>query len=407
MKCRHCCHELTYEWLDLGFAPPSNAYIAKEDLCSPELHFPLRLYVCKRCWLVQTEDYAQADALFSPTYAYFSSVSKSWLQHAENYCRMIIKRLALDKNSHVIEVAANDGYLLKNMITAGIPCLGIEPTQSTARVAESLGIPVITEFFGKLLGKRLADTSRKADLIIGNNVLAHVPDINDFVKGLKLSLKMGGTITLEFPHLLKLIQHCQFDTIYHEHYSYLSLYTVSEILNRNDLKVYDVELLSTHGGSLRVYACHEEDSKKKSALVDEVLEQEVKAGLQSLKGFIGFQEKALKIKLDLLSFLLEQKLLGKQVVGYGAAAKGNTLLNYSGVDADLLPFIVDASVHKQGLFMPGSHIPIVHEAQLKQVRPDFVLILPWNLREEIAMQLGYISDWGGRFVVSIPNMEIF
>jgi hypothetical protein len=364
------------------------------------------LFVCENCWLVQTEDYAKAETLFSPSYAYFSSVSKSWLQHAENFCSMIIERLGLDKSSLVIEVAANDGYLLKNMVSASIPCLGIEPTDSTAKVAESLGIPILREFFGRDLGQRLVDTDRKADLIIGNNVLAHVPDINDFVAGLKLSLKTSGTITLEFPHLLKLIELCQFDTIYHEHYSYLSLNSVIGIFSKAGLHVYDVEQLPTHGGSLRIYGCHAEECKEPSALVRDVLKAEAKAGLQRLSGFLGFKEKTLRIKLDLLSFLLKQKSSGKRIAAYGAAAKGNTLLNYAGIKADLLPYVVDASVHKQGLFLPGSHIPIVDEAQLKLDRPDFVLILPWNLKDEIVTQLMYIREWGGRFVVGIPHMAV-
>lgn len=406
MNCRHCSHELTYQWLDLGFAPPSNAYVTRQKLSAPELHFPLRLFVCEKCWLVQTEDYAKAEELFSDDYAYFSSVSKSWLKHAEDFCRDITYRLSLNEASFVIEVAANDGYLLKNMVSGNIPCLGIEPTDSTADAAELLGIPILREFFGETLAISLVNQGKQADLIIGNNVLAHVPDINDFVKGLKKALKPTGTISLEFPHLLRLIECCQFDTVYHEHYSYLSLVAVSQIFSNTGLKVIDVDILQTHGGSLRVYACHEADPRSTSSKVDEVLQEENKAQLNTLSGFEGFQKRAFQVKLDLLQFLVEQKKNGKRVAAYGAAAKGNTLLNYGGVTADLLPYVVDASVHKQGLFMPGSHIPIVNEQRLRETKPDFVLILPWNLKDEISTQLGYISEWGGKFVISMPELHI-
>lgn len=406
MNCRHCLNELTYQWLDLGFAPPSNAYVSREKLNAPELYFPLRLFVCEKCWLVQTEDYAKANELFSGDYAYFSSISKSWLQHAADYCSRITHSLSLNESSFVIEVASNDGYLLKNMVSAKIPCLGIEPTDSTADAAESLGIPVLRDFFGETLAKSLANQGKQADLIIGNNVLAHVPDINDFVKGLKIALKPTGTITLEFPHLLQLIKSCQFDTVYHEHYSYLSLGTVRQILSSVGLKVVDVDILQTHGGSLRVHACHKSDSREANNMVSKVLQEESLAGLQSLSGFEGFQQRAFSIKLDLLQFLVEQKKNGKRVAAYGAAAKGNTLLNYAGVGADLLPYVVDASVHKQGLFMPGSHIPIVSESSIREQKPDFVLILPWNLKDEISTQLDYIKEWGGKFVISMPEMRI-
>jgi SAM-dependent methyltransferase len=406
LNCRHCLNELTYQWLDLGFAPPSNAYVSREQLSAPERYYPLRLFVCEKCWLVQTEDYAKANELFSGDYAYFSSISKSWLQHASDYCSQITHRLSLNESSFVIEVASNDGYLLKNMVSAKIPCLGIEPTDSTADAAESFGIPVLREFFGESLGKSLANQGKQADLIIANNVLAHVPDINDFVKGLKMALKPSGTITLEFPHLLQLIENSQFDTVYHEHYSYLSLGTVRQILSSVDLKVVDVDILQTHGGSLRVYACHKSVSREASTMVSRVLQEESLAGLQSLFGFEGFQRRAFAIKLDLLQFLVAQKKNGKQVVAYGAAAKGNTLLNYAGVNADLLTYVVDASVHKQGLFMPGSHIPIVDEKIIREKKPDFVLILPWNLKDEISTQLDYIKEWGGKFVISMPEMRI-
>ncbi len=406
LNCRHCAQKLSYQWLDLDYAPPSNAYVSKEQLNCSELTFPLRLFVCEGCWLVQTEDYAKPEELFSNDYAYFSSVSSSWLNHASKFCTEIIERLSLNDASFVVEIASNDGYLLKNMVSAKIPCMGIEPTTSTADAAEALGIPVMREFFGERLGQLLSCEGKQADLIICNNVLAHVPDINDFVKGLKAALKPSGTITIEFPHLLELIDNCQFDTIYHEHYSYLSLITVSRILNHVGLKVIDVETLQTHGGSLRVFASHTEDSRQQTTAVSAILDLERGAGLNSLRGFEGFQKRVFSIKLDLLAFLLEQKKNGKLVSAYGAAAKGNTLLNYAGVKADLLPYVVDASAHKQGLFMPGSHIPIVDEQHLRQTKPDFVLILPWNLRDEISSQLNYIKEWGGQFVISIPQLQI-
>ncbi len=406
LNCRHCAQKLSYQWLDLDYAPPSNAYVSKEQLNCSELTFPLRLFVCEGCWLVQTEDYAKPEELFSNDYAYFSSVSSSWLNHASKFCTEIIERLSLNDASFVVEIASNDGYLLKNMVSAKIPCMGIEPTTSTADAAEALGIPVMREFFGERLGQLLSCEGKQADLIICNNVLAHVPDINDFVKGLKAALKPSGTITIEFPHLLELIDNCQFDTIYHEHYSYLSLITVSRILNHVGLKVIDVETLQTHGGSLRVFVSHTEDSRQQTTAVSAILDLERGAGLNSLRGFEGFQKRVFSIKLDLLAFLLEQKKNGKLVSAYGAAAKGNTLLNYAGVKADLLPYVVDASAHKQGLFMPGSHIPIVDEQHLRQTKPDFVLILPWNLRDEISSQLNYIKEWGGQFVISIPQLQI-
>lgn len=406
MNCRHCAQKLSYQWLDLGYAPPSNAYVSKEQLNCSELTFPLRLFVCEGCWLVQTEDYAKPEELFSSDYAYFSSVSSSWLNHASKFCKEIIERLSLNDESFVVEIASNDGYLLKNMVSAKIPCMGIEPTNSTADAAEALGIPVMREFFGERLGQLLSCEGKQADLIICNNVLAHVPDINDFVKGLKAALKPSGTITIEFPHLLELIDNCQFDTIYHEHYSYLSLITVSRILKHVGLKVIDVEKLQTHGGSLRVFVSHTEDPRQQTTAVSAILDIEREAGLNTLRGFEGFQNRVFSIKLDLLAFLLEQKKNGKLVSAYGAAAKGNTLLNYAGVKADLLPYVVDASAHKQGLFMPGSHIPIVDEQHLRQTKPDFVLILPWNLRDEISSQLNYIKEWGGQFVISIPQLQI-
>jgi len=406
MNCRHCHSPLEHVFLDLGFAPPSNAYLAADDLKKPERYYPLKLYVCEHCWLVQTEDYAQADELFSPEYAYFSSTSTSWLDHAARYARMITERLRLGRESFVVEVAANDGYLLKNFVAAGIPCLGIEPTASTAAAAESLGIPILREFFGASLAQRLVAEGKQADLVIGNNVYAHVPNINDFTAGLKAVLKPGGTITLEFPHLLNLIRLNQFDTVYHEHYSYLSLYTVQNIFKKAGLRVYDVEEISTHGGSLRVYGCHAEDERQTGNEVARVLAEEAESGLQDLHTYLDFQSQANKVKDDLLLFLIEQKRAGKKVAAYGAAAKGNTLLNYAGVKPDLLSFVCDAAEAKQGKFMPGSHIPILKQDAIATEQPDYVVILPWNIADEVMAQNSFVRDWGGKFVTAVPELKI-
>lgn len=407
MNCRHCHTPLRHVFLDLGFAPPSNAYLKAEDLHRPELYFPLKVWVCDRCWLVQTEDYARADELFQADYAYFSSTSSTWLEHAARYVAMIRERLALNADSLVIEVAANDGYLLRNFISAGIPCLGIEPTVDTAAAAEALGIPVLREFFGADLGQRLAAEGRQADLIIGNNVYAHVPDINDFTAGLKAALKPGGVITLEFPHLLRLIAETQFDTVYHEHFSYLSLYTVRRVLAAQGLRVWDVERLPTHGGSLRVYGVQDDDARPETPAVQQVLEDEERAGLRALAGYQNFQARADRVKDELLAFLLEQKRAGRTVAAYGAAAKGNTLLNYAGVKPDLLPYVCDAAPSKQGKFLPGSHLPILPPAALREHQPAWVLILPWNLMTEVVEQHGSIRDWGGRFVTAVPNLRVW
>lgn len=407
MNCRHCGTPLIHTFLDLGFAPPSNAYLTADDLTRPEKYYPLKIKVCDHCWLVQTEDYAQADELFSPDYAYFSSTSSSWLAHAARYANQMTQALGLDSNNLVIEVAANDGYLLKYFVVAGIPCLGIEPTASTAAAAERLGIPILQEFFGEALGKRLAAEGKQADLIAGNNVYAHVPDINDFTRGLKAALKSGGTITLEFPHLMRLIEHTQFDTAYHEHFSYLSLYTVGSIFDKAGLRVWHVEELPTHGGSLRVFGCHADDPREMTQTVADLLAEEKKNGLQSLEVYGAFQARAGKVKNDLLEFLIQQKRAGNKVAAYGAAAKGNTLLNYAGVKPDLLPFVCDAAPAKQGKFMPGSHIPILPPAELQARRPDFVLILPWNIADEVRSQQAAIKAWGGRFVVAVPGLTVY
>lgn len=401
MQCRHCNQPLEYIFLDLGSAPPSNAYLNKKDLKKPEPVYPLKLFVCDRCWLVQTQDFTRANELFNADYAYFSSVSKTWVDHAKRYCDMITKRLDLDKDSFVIEVAANDGYLLKNFVASSIPCLGIEPTKSTADAARSIGIDVKEEFFGEDMAAHL----KKADLIIGNNVYAHVPDINDFTKGLKAALKPGGTITLEFPHLLELIAHTQFDTVYHEHFSYFSLYTVSRIFAEAGLRVLDVETLPTHGGSLRVYGCHDNDPRSSSNAVASLLQQEEKAGLKNLAAYLGFQEKADRVKNNFIDFLRDQKEQGRTVAGYGAAAKGNTLLNYAGITTALLPYVCDAAPSKQGKFLPGSHIPVLPPSAIAERRPDVIIIFPWNIAGEIREQLAYARDWNAHFVTAVPDLR--
>lgn len=404
MKCRHCGAPLTHTFLDLGFAPPSNAYLTEADLSKPEKYYPLKVKVCDQCWLVQTEDYTQADELFCSEYAYFSSTSLGWLDHAKRYAEKMTGELGLNLKSLVIEVASNDGYLLKNFVAAGIPCLGIEPTDSTATAAEQLGIPVMREFFGEALGKELTAQGQQADLIAGNNVYAHVPDINDFTRGLKSALKPDGTITLEFPHLMRLVEQAQFDTVYHEHFSYLSLQTVSRIFSVAGLRVWNVEELPTHGGSLRVYGCHQDDPRLTQATVSDVLQEEIHHGLQDLNTYLNFQPRANKIKDDLLSFLIEQKRLGKKVAAYGAAAKGNTLLNYAGVKTDLIEFVCDAALAKQGKFMPGSHIPILHPSEMLNRQFDCVLILPWNIALEVSQQNAALKTKGVRFVRAVPEL---
>lgn len=406
MNCRHCATPLQHTFLDLGFAPPSNAYFNEADLSKPEKYYPLKVKVCTHCWLVQTEDYAQADELFSADYAYFSSTSSGWLAHAASYSQAMTERLQLNASSHVIEIASNDGYLLKNFVASGIPCLGIEPTASTAAAAEKLGIPILREFFGEALGQQLATNGQQADLIAGNNVYAHVPDINDFTRGLKAALKPSGTITLEFPHLMRLIEHTQFDTVYHEHFSYLSLYTVSSIFKASGLRIWDVDQLPTHGGSLRIFGCHADDTRTSTPALATLLAEEARRGLQTLATYQNFQAKADKVKDDLLSFLIDQKRAGKKVAAYGAAAKGNTLLNYAGVKPDLLPFVCDAAQAKQGKYMPGSHIPILQPSALAANAPDYVLILPWNIAAEVKQQNAELTARGTQFVTAVPKLSI-
>lgn len=406
MKCRHCDDSLEHLFLDLGFAPPSNAYLTEIDLNSPELYFALKLLVCEKCWLVQTEDYTKADELFSNDYAYFSSVSQGWLDHSLAYFRLVRERFSLNSNSYVVEVASNDGYLLKNFVAEGIPCLGIEPTASTASAAEELGVPVLREFFCSDLAQKLIEEKKYADLIIGNNVYAHVPDINDFTKGLKKLLKSDGVITLEFPHLMKLIEHVQFDTAYHEHFSYLSLTTVSRIFSNEGLRIWDVEELNTHGGSLRVYGCHENSKKVNTSKANQILNQELKSGLLDIMTYKEFQARAEKVRNALTSFLIDQKNAGSSVAGYGAAAKGNTILNYAGIKTDLLPYVCDSAPSKQGKYMPGSHIPILSPNVLRERKPEYILILPWNIAEEVLGEYSYAKEWGAKFVTAVPELRI-
>ena len=406
MNCRHCGAALALTLVDLGSAPPSNAYLTAEKLKQPEPFIPLRVLVCEACWLVQTEDFANADQLFDAGYAYFSGYSSTWLEHAQRYVRDMVARFELDATSHVVEVAANDGSLLQYVQALGIPCLGIEPTASTAAAARAKGLPIVEEFFGARLGRELA-SGAQADLIAANNVLAHVPDINDFVAGFAALLKPDGVATFEFPHLLRLVAEHQFDTIYHEHFSYLSLTAVERIFASNGLTVFDVEELSTHGGSIRVFAQRADAGKRgRDGRVADMLQREGRAGIQTSAYYAGFQATAERVKNDFLRFLLDANRDGRSVAAYGAAAKGNTLMNFAGVRPDLVSFVVDANPVKQGKFMPGSRIPIVSEERLRRDRPDFVVILPWNLRAEVVGAIDYISDWGGRFVTAVPQLDV-
>ena len=407
MKCRHCAVPLELTLVDLGSAPPSNAYLTAQTLHAPETWFPLRVLVCEQCWLAQTEDFARADDLFDAEYAYFSGFSSSWLAHCERYVSDMAARFGLGAGSHVVEVAANDGYLLQYVKARGIPCTGIEPTASTAAAARARGIPIVEDFFGVRLAKELAAQGRQADLMAANNVLAHVPDINDFAAGFAHLLKPQGVATFEFPHLMRLVAENQFDTIYHEHFSYLSLGTVSRIFAGAGLAVFDVEELPTHGGSLRVYAQRADGGRQpRSGRVDALLRREAQAGMLETDFYADFQARTDKVKNDFLAFLLEMKREGKRVAAYGAAAKGNTLLNYAGVRPDLIPFVVDRNPAKQGKFLPGSRIPIVGEERLKEARPDCIVLLPWNLREEVMAQLAYARAWGARFVTAVPVLEM-
>jgi len=407
MNCRFCQTPLEHVFIDLVNSPASNSFLTAGQLNEPELFYPLKVFTCANCFLVQVDEYKKSDAIFDSDYVYFSSFSSSWLAHASLYVDAMTERFGLGTNSLVVELASNDGYLLQYFVQKGIPVLGIEPTANTAAVAIDKGIPTLTRFFGVSLARELMAQSTQADLLLGNNVLAHVPNIVDFVRGMKLVLKPKGVITMEFPHVMNLVDQNQFDTIYHEHFSYLSFHTVSQIFAAQDLIMFDVEELPTHGGSLRIYAKHAgNDALPVSPNVAALLKKETDAGLTTMAYYSDFQPKALGVKLNLLSFLIEQKRAGKSVAAYGAAAKGNTLLNFCGVKSDLIDFVVDLNPAKQGKFLPASHIPVVDEAVLKAEKPDFVLILPWNLRDEITKQLAYIRDWGGQFVIPIPGVTV-
>jgi SAM-dependent methyltransferase len=409
VNCRHCNDKLSHLFVDLDYSPPSNGYLTKEKLNFPEVYYPLRVQVCSGCWLVQTEDYVKSatDGLFDDDYAYFSSTSTSFLQHAKDYCSKMISRFGLDSNSLVIEVASNDGYLLKNFIGTGIRTIGIEPTKSTADSAVKLGLDVIQDFFGKSLAEKLVADGDRADLLVGNNVYAHVPDINDFTAGIKTLLKPDGVVTLEMPHVMELIKHNQFDTIYHEHFSYHSLYTIKRIFETYGLRIFDVETLRTHGGSLRVFGCHESGCHKEQISVSNLLAEEKNRGLQKLETYNGFQQHVAAIKLELMDFLVDAKRRRKTVVAYGAAAKGNTLLNFCGIKSDLISAVFDAAPAKQGKLMPGSHIPILAPNEISKFNPDYVIILPWNLKTEVKEQLSQILDKHVKYLTMIPHMREF
>jgi 2-polyprenyl-3-methyl-5-hydroxy-6-metoxy-1,4-benzoquinol methylase len=381
-----------------------------DQLNDPETYYPLKIFTCQQCYLVQVDEMKKADAIFNSEYTYFSSFSSSWLAHAKRYVDMMKERFQFNSGSQVIEIASNDGYLLQYFKEYNIPVLGVDPTANTASVAMSKGIPMIIDFFGSELAKeKLVGKGIKADLILGNNVLAHVPDINDFVKGVKIALKDTGVVTFEFPHLYRLVDEYQFDTIYHEHFSYLSFFVVKRIFESQGLEMFDVEELPTHGGSLRIFAKHKEDTSKPiSPNVQAMLEKEKAAGMNSLEYYNGFQEKVDKIKYDFWSFLIEAKKQGKVTVGYGAAAKGNTLINYCGLKGnDLIRYVSDASPHKQNKLLPGSHIPVKSPQEITSTRPDYVIIFPWNLKTEISEQLKSIREWGGKFVTFIPELNVF
>jgi 2-polyprenyl-3-methyl-5-hydroxy-6-metoxy-1,4-benzoquinol methylase len=408
MKCRFDGSVLKNVFLDLGHCPPSNSYLTDEMLQLPEATYPLKVFVSDSIFYVQVPEYKKAIEIFNEDYAYFSSVSKSWLQHCEKYVGDVTKRFNLSDKSFVVEVASNDGYLLQYFKERKIPCLGVEPSKSVASVAMAKGIDTEVSFFTERKASELKSAKGNADLILGNNVFAHVPDIRDFIKGLKVLLNPKGVITLEFPHLLKLISENQFDTIYHEHYSYFSLMTVNRMVSQLGLKVFDVEELKTHGGSLRIFMAHSDDaSKETTANVKKVLNDENLAGLDRMQTYLNFTQNCEKLKIDFLRFLLDAKLKNKTVAAYGAAAKGNTLMNYCGIKNDLIQFVCDRAPSKIGKFMPGSHVPIKSEESLKQSKPDYIVIFPWNIKSEIVDQLSYVRSWNAQFVTAVPKLEVF
>jgi SAM-dependent methyltransferase len=404
--CRFCGAPLQHVFADLGMSPVANDNVPLQDASAMEPFFPLCALVCSRCFLVQLAPYETPKPIFREDYAYFSSYSSSWLEHSRRYTEEMIERLGLGASSQVIELASNDGYLLQYFKQAGIPVLGIEPTANTAQVALDKGIPTRVEFWGVQTARAVA-AEAKADLLLGNNVLAHVPDINDFVAGMKIALKDGGTITMEFPHLLKLIELNQWDTIYHEHYSYLSFATAARVFEAHGLRLFDVQEITTHGGSLRIFGCHADDARERSGAARELLEREHAAGLGDLQTYLDYGARVVADKRQILTFLIDLKAAGNSIAGYGAAAKGNTLLNYCGVGRDFVDFTCDANPHKQGHVLPGTHIPILSPDAIAQRRPDVVLILPWNIKDEVMAQLSYIREWGGRFAARSPELRLF
>jgi len=404
--CRFCATPLSHSFCDLGMSPLSNAYLGAEQIKGMEPFYPLHAYVCESCLLVQLEEFESPEAIFSD-YAYFSSYSESWLRHAEAYAAAMVERFRLDKSRRVIEIASNDGYLLQYFKARGIPVLGIEPAANVARVAEAKGIPTRVQFHGVAAAQVLAGEGLRADLLLGNNVLAHVPDLNDFVAGMKVLLAPEGIVTMEFPHLLRLMRENQFDTIYHEHFSYFSLLMAERLFARHRLRLFDVEELPTHGGSLRIYACHAENAlPADSGEVARVIAAECCAGLDRIEGYAAFAEQVRETKRRLLEFLIAAKRAGKSVAAYGAAAKGNTLLNYCGIRGDFIDYVVDMSPHKQGRYLPGTHLPILAPERVAETRPDYLLILPWNLKAEVMDQMNHIREWGGHFVVPIPETTV-
>ncbi|HUF79573.1 MAG TPA: class I SAM-dependent methyltransferase [Burkholderiales bacterium] len=405
-RCMGCGARLRHTFVDLGMSPLCESYVPQEKLNHMEPFYPLHVYVCEQCFLVQLEEYVSAEEIFSE-YAYFSSYADSWVEHMRRYAQAISARLNLGPQSLVVEVASNDGYLLQHFVRLGVPVLGIEPAANVAKVAIDKGIPTLVKFFGETTARELVAAGRQADLVCGANVLAQVPRLNDFVKGLELLLKPGGTITIEFPHLMRLMAENQFDTIYHEHFSYFSLIAAEKVFARQGLRIYDVERLSTHGGSLRVYACRDSDTAKPASnRVRELRDEELAAGLQDLGTYAHFAEQVRETKRKLLSFLIDVKRSGKTIAGYGAPGKGNTLLNYCGIRTDFIDYTVDRNPYKQGKYLPGTHIPIYAPERIRETRPDYVLILPWNFKDEIMDQMRYIREWGGRFVVPIPEVQV-
>jgi hypothetical protein len=406
-RCRSCGRRLPPPFLDLGNSPLSNAYLSEKDIHQPEVYYPLEIYYCPHCHLVQLDEFETPEDIFSTDYAYFSSYSSSWLAHCNSYVNMVVERFGLNKQSLVMEIASNDGYLLQYFKKYSIPVQGVEPAKNTAEIAIGKGIPTDITFFNTVYAQKIERTSRLADLIIGNNVLAHNPNLNDFVEGLRIGLKPHGIITMEFPHLMKLIENNQFDTIYQEHYSYPSLHSVRYLFNSHHLEIFDVDELPTHGGSLRIYAKHRDDQTNEiSPHVAEIMDKEKQAGLLDPATYEKFRKKVETIKRALLKCLIAAKNEEKTIVGYGAPAKGNTLLNYCGIRSDFLDYTVDANPHKQNLFLPGTHIPIKHPDQIKIDKPDYILILPWNIKEEIIDQLSFVHSWGGKFIIPIPIVEV-